>query len=101
MACTYDYQTGQITLDFHFVEWGTKCLFSGLPAKAGNKRCEQCPHYGGLLTCATLGVEYWGRFNEVYIRCKHSEAKDSEGCETARSAFYEAFINKALCHYYD
>lgn len=47
MAASYDYTTGKMERDFHFVKWDTRCKGSGLPCKAGSDRCQKCEHYWG------------------------------------------------------
>ena len=95
MACTYDYQTGKIERDFHFVKVGEKCKLSGLPAKAGNERCCKCPYRRGEIYSWQL------RGDDSFVMCKHPEAKDSEGSEGARFMWYKKFKEEALCHFYD
>lgn len=94
---TYDYQTGQIKRDFHFVRYGEKCLGSGLPCKAGNGRCRKCKHNGGMVSPILLGFQYWNRFEGTYVKCRHEEAKDSEETDAVRSAYYDYLEEKALC----
>ena len=97
MATTFDYQTGRIEVDFHFVEWNTKCKGSGLPCKAGSERCQRCKYHGSSIHPWSFGVTAGVRMDESYILCKHPDAKDSKGCNIARHLFYEAFKNEALC----
>lgn len=97
MAATFDYQTGRIEVDFHFVEWDTKCKGSGLPCKAGSERCQKCQHFNGSIHPWSFDVTSFARMDDSYILCKHPDAKDSEGSGTASYLFYEAFRNKALC----
>lgn len=97
MSTTYSYDNRQIERDFHFVEYGEKCKGSGLPAKAGNDRCKQCKYNGGAIYPTSFGFHYWNWFESSYVRCKHPEAKDSEGSEMVRHAFYEYFEKQALC----
>lgn len=94
---TYNYQTRQIEIDFHFVEWDTKCKGSGLPCKAGSERCVKCQYFAGSIHPWSFRVEHYGRLEESYVKCKHPEAKDSEGCATARHLFCEALEDAALC----
>jgi hypothetical protein len=44
-----------------------------------------------------MGVEYWGRFEHCYIKCKHPEAKDSEDTGAVKNAYYDFIKYKALC----
>lgn len=90
MGATYNYQTGKITRDFHFVEQGDACRLSSLPARVGSEWCRKyCNHFDGI----------WSRFicPASYVLCKHPEAKNSEGCGEAISTFYEELERKALC----
>lgn len=90
MGATYNYKTGEMTIDFKFVEQGYRCPLSVLPARIGSSWCsEYCNHFGGT----------WVNFigPESYVLCKHPDAKDSEGCGEAIHAFYEEIRRKALC----
>lgn len=89
MGATYNYLTGQISRDFHFVEQGNTCRLSSLPARVGSEWCRKyCNHFNGT----------WWRFigPSTYVLCKHPNAKDSEGCEKAISTFYEELERRAL-----
>lgn len=97
MATTYCYDNRHIERDFHFVEYGEKCKRGGLPAKAGNDWCKRCKYNGGAVYPSSFGVEYWRWFDNSYVKCKHPEAKDSEGSDGVRRAFYEFFEHQALC----
>ena len=35
MACTYDYDTGKITLDFHLVKYDEICELRGIKGRVG------------------------------------------------------------------
>ena len=99
---TYDYQTGQTTRNFKFVQYGTKCRLSGLQAIAGlgeSQRCRKCKYNGGTFNTSNVGVEYWNRFHETYVMCKHPQQADTENDEigSVRSVFYENLRTKALC----
>lgn len=90
MGATYNYQTGKMTRDFKFVEQGDACRLSSLPARVGSEWCRKyCNHFDGI----------WSRFRgpASYVRCKHPEAKDSEGCGEAIRTFYEELEHEALC----
>ena len=99
MAATYDYRTGQITTDFHFVVWDEKCQGSGLPCYAGSGRCiNVCPHCKGTLHAWSYQSMYH-RLDNSYVMCGHPDKKDSE-TEDIRLAwhiFYEKFKHQALC----
>lgn len=95
MACTYNYETGKITLDFHLVAYNEICTLRGLKGKAGNSECHRCPFYGGSYT--DMNSIEWDSF----VKCKHHNAKDSEGSCTAKSDIYDEFEREALTHLYD
>lgn len=97
MAATYDYQTGKVEHDYHFVRYGEKCKLSGLPTYAGNDRCLKCQHYDGSIHPFSTHISLGLRLDDSYVLCKHTEQKDSENCGLARRAFYEQFQNDALC----
>jgi hypothetical protein len=89
MGATYNYKTGKITRDFHFVELGNACRLSSLPARVGSEWCRKyCNHFDGT----------WTRFigPASYVLCKHPKAKDSEGCGEAISTFYEELESRAF-----
>lgn len=97
MACTYDYNTGKITIDFHVRRDYEKCRLSGLPAFVGSKRCHQCQFFGGSY------INWQSReFDDTFFtKCKHPDVKDSEGCELVKHNILEDFKQEALSHYYD
>ena len=95
MACTYNYETGKVTLDFHLVRYDEICELRGLKGKAGNQECHRCPFYGG--SYSDMSTIDW----ESFVKCKHPDAKDSKGSWTAKSAVIEKFIEEALTHFYD
>lgn len=95
MACTYNYDTGKITLDFHLVKYDEICGLRGIKGKAGNQECHRCPFYGG--SYSDMSTIDWDSF----VKCKHPEAKDSEGSWTAKYDICEKFREEALTHMYD
>lgn len=97
MAATYDYQTGKVEHDYHFVRYGEKCRLSGLPTFVGNDRCLMCRHYDGSIHPFSTYISLGLRLDDSYVLCKHTEQKDSENCRLARRAFYEKLQNDALC----
>lgn len=97
MAATYDYQTGRIEHDYHFVRYGEKCKLSGLPAYVGSDRCLHCPHNAGSIHPFSVQLRYGIRLDDSYVLCKHKESKDSENCGIAKHAFYEQLQDEALC----
>lgn len=97
MATTYDYQTGQIARDFHFVRWDEKCRLGGLPCYVGSERCTKCKYYNGSIHPFSYHIRFGGRLNDSYVFCKHPDQKDSENSREASDAFNEAFKDRALC----
>lgn len=97
MATTYDYRTGQIRRDFHFVRWDEKCRLSGLPCYAGSGRCVKCQHYNGSIRQSSMFLRFGRRLEDSYVFCKHPDKQDSENSEEAAWAFNEAFKHEALC----
>lgn len=95
MACTYNYETGEITLDFHLVAYNEICTLRGLKGKSGNSECHRCPFYGGSYT--DINSIEWDSF----VKCKHPDAKDSNGSLKVKHEIYEKFKEKALSHMYD
>lgn len=93
MACTYEYATGKITLDFHLVKYDEICELRGLKGKAGVEECHRCPFYGGTHS----DWDEWKSF----VKCKHPDAKDSDGSFGAKSEIYDEFEREALTHMYD
>ena len=97
MGATYDYSTGKITRDFHFVRGDTKCKGSGLPCWTGghHDRCRQCQYYAGTLYGWTL------RTDKDFVMCKHPDKEDDpESYEAQRlyNAYLENEAMKALCY---
>ena len=95
MACTYNYETGKITLDFHLVAYNEICTLRGLKGKAGNSECHRCSFYGGSYT--DMSSIDWDSF----VKCKHPDAKDSNGSLHVKHEIYEKFKEEALSHMYD
>lgn len=95
MACTYNYYTGKITLDFHLVAYGEICELRGMKGKAGNQECHRCPLYGGTYT--DMGRFEW----ESFVKCKHKDAKNSKSSLSAMYDIKEKFREEALTHFYD
>jgi hypothetical protein len=95
MACTYNYETGKITLDFHLVKYGEICGLRGIKGKAGNQECHRCPLYGGSYNDMT-------NFDwESFVKCKHPNAQNSESSSFAMYDICEKFREEALKHFYD
>lgn len=92
MACTYDYDTGKIALDFHLVKYDEICELRGIKGRVGVDECHRCPFHGGTYT-----DHQW----TMFVRCKHPEAKDSEGSFDAMYDICEKFREEALTHFYD
>ena len=97
MAATYDYQTGKVDRDFHFVRYNEKCRLSGLPCYAGSDRCLKCPNNVGSIHPFSTHIRYGLRLQDSYVYCNHPNAKDSENSGEANSAFYSQMQNEALC----
>lgn len=95
MACTYNYETGKITLDFHLVAYNEICTLRGLKGKVGNSECHRCTFYGGSYTYMN-SIEW-----DSFVKCKHTNAKDSENSRNAMYYILEKFKEEALSHYYD
>ena len=95
MACTYNYETGKVTLDFHLVAYNEICTLRGLKGKAGNSECNRCPFYGGSYSdMSSIDLD-------SFVKCKHPDAKDSEGSWAAKSKIYDDCEIQALIHMYD
>ena len=95
MACTYDYNTRKITLDFHLVAYDEICTLRGLKGKAGNQECHRCPFYDG--SYSNMRTIDWDSF----VKCKHPDAKDSNGSQNVKYEICEKFELEALAHMYD
>lgn len=95
MPCTYDYNTRKITLDFHLVAYNEICTLRGLKGKAGNQECNRCPFYGG--SYSDMSTIDWNSF----VKCKHPDAKDSNGSQNVKYEICEKFELEALAHMYD
>lgn len=97
MACTYNYETGEIKLDFHLVAYEELCELRGMKGKAGNGECHRCPLYGGTYTYTDVNHVDWKSF----VKCKHQDAKDSDGSLPAKWEISENLREEALTHFYD
>lgn len=87
MACTYIYSTGEVTLDFHLVNYGEICTLRGIRGKVGAPGCLTCPYHNG---------SEMDSFSQYYVKCKHPKAKDSEGSGSVKSRIRDRFILQAL-----
>lgn len=95
MPCTYDYNTRKITLDFHLVAYNEICTLRGLKGKTGNQECHRCPFYGGSYSdIDTIDLV-------SFVKCKHPDAKDSNGGLNAKYEIRKNFEQEALSHMYD
>lgn len=90
MATTYDYSTGRIERDFHFVERDTACRLTQLPARVGSEWCRRCEHHRGDIYSWEL------RGEKSYVMCSHKDMKDAEDCQKAVMLFNERFEQEAL-----
>ncbi len=90
MATTYDYTTGRIERDFHFVETGTACRLTDLHARVGSDWCRKCKNHRGIIS------QFETRSDKSYVMCRHKDMKDSEGCVKAVEYFYVKFEQQAL-----
>ena len=94
---TYEYSTGHVERNFKFVEHGTKCRLSGLPAYAGfSDRCIKCKHNGGNLFSWSFNTGFTHIDND-YVMCKHPDAKDTGDCSKVQQLFYERLQYEAMC----
>lgn len=96
MSCTYDYETGKITIDFHLMKWGEICDLKGIKGRIGAEGCRYCPFNGGYISDTSDPIEW-----RTFTKCKHENAKDSEGCDAAYYEIYDKIRQEALAHYYD
>lgn len=95
MACTYEYDTGKITLDFHLVAYDEICSLRGMKGKVGNHECHLCPLYGGTYT--DMNSIDW----DSWVKCKHPDAQNSKNSLNAMYEIKEKFKEEALTHFYD
>lgn len=88
MSISYNYKSGRIERDFHFVKYGETCRLTNLPAKVGNRYCrENCPFY----RCSQIiGANF-------YVLCGHKEAKDSNDSRLDIIKYNEQIKHEALC----
>ena len=95
MACTYDYSTRKVTLDFHLMKYGEVCLLRGksFATRVGSVGCSMCIYNNGSETMA--------HYMDYFVKCKHPEAKDSEGCGDLKSCIYDRVELMALRNMYD
>lgn len=97
MAASFDYQTGQIEHDYHFVRYDEKCKLSGLPCYAGSDRCLKCSNNAGTLHPFSTHIRLGIRLDDSYVLCNHKQQKDSENCGVAKYVFFEQLKDEALC----
>lgn len=87
MAIIYDYNSGKITRDFHYVKIFDACRRTQLPCRAGSDWCRRCQYYKTRLS----SIDF-----PTFILCNHPDATDSPGYETAHQYFCEKFEQQAL-----
>lgn len=75
MAATYNYMTAQVTFDFHLIKKDEICELQKVQARVGAYGCSHCPHFGGVMHGACYS----------YIKCKHSNAKDSKDSQELKN----------------
>ncbi len=92
MACTYDYNTGKITMDFHLIRHDEICNLRGIRTRVGAFGCKNCVFNAG--THIHRNCTEW----EDYVKCKHPDAKDSEGSWAAWHNICEKFKEEALSY---
>ena len=95
MGATYDYNTRQITRDFHFVKEGEICkLAYSTPARVGGWSCEHCKFYKGL------DLDYDNRIEtSFFVKCGHPDSKDSKDAGNVIYRFNERLEEEAWSHY--
>ena len=91
MSCTYNYHTGEISLDFHILKLGEICRRMPLPARVGNNYCIRCKFNAGT----------YRTDDGVFYKCKHEQATNSEGCESVMRCIYDDLRQEAITHFYD
>lgn len=96
MAATYDYQTGRIEHDYHFIRYDEICRLSGLPCYSGSDRCLHCQCNKGTIHPFSFHLRHGIRLDDSYVLCNHKDAKDSENSGLAQYAFYEQLKDEAL-----
>lgn len=90
MSTTYDYSTGHIKTDIHFVKIGDICRLTALPARIGNDWCQRCEHNKGTINHWLIGGDY------SFKMCNHPKQQDTKDCGDARHWFYEKIKEGAL-----
>ena len=89
---SFDYQTGRIERDFHFVKVESICeLLHPIRSYVGGEGCSHCGCNKG-----TYSTKY-----DTCVLCSHPNAKDSPGTDELRFLYMENFKDEALSHYYD
>ena len=97
MAMTYDYQTREITRDWHLIKHGERCRLRGLPAIVGAHGCEHCPFNKGTeIDWSAHNIE-----DQFYTKCINKDAKDSEGSGEIIRQIIDKFEDEAMCAFYD
>lgn len=97
MATEYNYDTCQLTRDFHFVRYGEACRLGGLPTYTGRGFCKRCKYNAGEISPIKMGLQYAGEFEGCYVKCKHPEKNDSENTSDVQGAYYDYIRERALC----
>ena len=99
MACTYNYDTGKLTMDFHLIKDGEICYLRGkeYASRVGAYGCQHCVYNKGG------HIDYSGRTLDetLFTKCKHPDAKTSNGAKDVMWRIEKDFISEAITHMYD
>ncbi len=98
---TYNYETGQITRDFHLKRLEGDCKRD--PERTVNigVMCRSCPFYNGELKWrGKSGNTIDFDRHEHLVKCKFYQ-DDDPGLQEVVSDMYRKFEEKAITHYYD
>ena len=98
----YNYETCQITRDFHLKRVYGDCKRDPERTVDIGVMCRTCPYFGGYMDWYGRKKEYIIDFDrhEHLVRCKFHK-DDDPGLEDVVHDIYRKFEQDAITHYYD
>lgn len=99
MSAIYDYQTGELKRDFHFIKYGKICRLAQLPNKSGSLWCRiYCNYHKGDVHPSSFPLSEISKdFIESYVMCNHPNSLDDNESYEVRHLYYEKIQQQALC----
>ncbi len=92
MATTYDYSNRRMSRDWHLVGSSTVCNLRGIRIAVDGPACINCYYRAGTENNLSDFVSD----NLYFVKCKHPQAQDTDGCEHILYRIHEELEQEAL-----